>query len=101
MQNTFQNHVSEYQMRINEICALIKIATANPRNCNSTIGAINKKLEQIDHLTTQILDKVDPGARYNERNPDYMRYLSAHKQFLNALDLFETILCDPRPNQIQ
>lgn len=99
MQNTFQNHVSEYQMRINEICALIKIATANPRNCNSTIGAINKKLEQIDRITTKILDMIEPGARYNEQNPDYMRYLSAHKQFLDALDLFETILCDPRPNQ--
>ena len=98
MQDIFQKHASEYQTQINEICALIKIAVNNPRNCNSTIGAINKKLEQIDQITTKILDMIEPGARHNEQNPDYMRYLSAHKQFLDALDLFETILSDPHPN---
>ncbi len=99
MQNTFQKHVSEYQTQINEICALIKIAVTNPRNYNSINDAINKKLGQIDQTTTKILGMIDPGARHNEQNPDYMRYLSAHKQFLDALDLFETILSDPHPNQ--
>ncbi len=99
MRNTLHTYVSEYQKHINEISALIQIATNNPQNCNATMGAINKKLEQIDHITTKILTLVAPGTRGNEQNPDYMRYLSAHKRFLDALDLFETILSDPRPNQ--
>ena len=97
MHNKFHQDTLDLQQHVNKVSTLITSLTQTATNQNAIFGAINRELEQIDKIKTRIYDYIDKNLKTIETNPDYTKYNTIQKKFIEALSIYDIILSDTMP----